>query len=426
MKISTISFLIIVVITSLVLGWRYYGQDTPPKTQADNPVENPSASNGFVTTDWIERNTPDFFNVTTTLPSKTNQTQEFTNILDDLLEHGSLENLDNGMIEFLTSKNIPRNEKISTLIHLLSKYENDEIKFLYVLDSLAALKPIEVTDQIVALYKADMSDNKKVHMMTLLEESTYILNPAKQTPEQISYINANIIKIQDFIAQQIDIEQSPLILPSIISTYSRIAPDLQKPQVLSSLIAGQYKNISKDDAGKIAASILMDTPAIQDSAINSILGENTQFNPAVYNRIITELSDESLNIKLSPYAVDAIDSYLNNNGKRIYYQTDGTFDSMAHWLSIKADAKLESFRSNRTVGELLVEKIYEPNSDILVKADILLNADEATRKSILQHTDVTSLALALKDALASPNRIETERSLITDALSVLQAPQSGR
>lgn len=409
-------FLLVVIITSLIFGWLYYKKSYNYKivTQTEGNL-----TTDFITDDMIEKNTPDFYNV----PINKIQPEEensFMEPLDTLLLTGNLKALDVQIVKFITSKKIPRNKKISTLLSLLYKYETDEVKFLYILDSLATLKPIEITDQILAIYKPDMSNDRKVHILSLLEEATNIKNPSKQTPEQVSYINTNISKIQDFVSQQINIEQNPLIQYNILSSYTRIIPTEQKTQVLLSLLTGQYKNIPKEETGKLAASLIMDTPSVQDSMILTLLDEESQFNPAVYERIIAELSDESINIKLTPYAIDSIDSYLKKNGKRTYYyQNDGALDATKYWLSIKATAKLESYQSNHTLEEVLRDRVYSPNSSALEKANILLSSDNQTRELIQQHPDFMSLSTILKDTLVSHKFIDSERSLITSALSDL-------
>lgn len=416
MKRPPILLIVITILVALIVGWSYYKTPTKPiETNLGN-----HESHVFMTTENVEKNTPDFHNVQAIDTLNTTPNHDFTK-LDILLSKKSLQELDTAIIDFVNSKNISRRDKIKTLLQLLDKHKKDDFAFLYLIDTLAVLKPIEITDQITLLYDSTTSQDRKVHLLALLEDSTSILNKSKQNDQQILYITNAISKIQSFIYSQIETEKNPLLQFSILSTYTRIAPEDQKAEVLSSLLNNRYSNIPKEDAKKLATSVIIDSPSLQDNMVSNLLGTGEKFEPSIYERLVVELTDETLKVELSPYAKRAIQTYLQENGKNAYYyKEDGALNITEHWLSIKAQAKLNTFDSGYTTEKVLSDWVYSPNAPAIEKANILLSSDNKTRQLIQQNPEYPSLANTLQASLDSQKLLSSEINLIKEALSDIQ------
>ena len=323
--------------------------------------------------------------------------------------------LDKIMNDLLTS-DISRQDKIEGIWGILNEIGFTSEKSQYLLDSLATLLPIELTDELIELYSTLDNSNIKLKIIDILAKSVDIANP-KLEESRLNFIIKKIGNIELFLEKSILVETDKDIRINALSAYSNIA-DIEDTQALISQIeeSGDRDLLNEREFVTILTQTAISTEETQEEMLPSIVEkmsdptvdsqERERFNQTILDTINANALTESSKSELA--------TYLKAQEPKLETDRVVSTDTISKYYSwAEANSKIEE-------NHISLEKIVIESKNPIKVSSILLYADKQSIQKIKANPHIgdtySRLNLALKD-----KKIKREnQTIIKDAMSILK------
>ena len=323
--------------------------------------------------------------------------------------------LDKIMNDLLTS-DISRQDKIEGIWGILNEIGFTSEKSQYLLDSLATLLPIELTDELIELYSTLDNSNIKLKIIDILAKSVDIANP-KLEESRLNFIIKKIGNIELFLEKSILVETNKDIRINALSAYSNIA-DIEDTQALISQIeeSGDRDLLNEREFVPILTQTAISTEETQEEMLPSIVEkmsdptvdsqERERFNQTILDTINANALTESSKSELA--------TYLKAQEPKLKTDRVLSTDTISKYYSwAEANSKIEE-------NHISLEKIVIESKNPIKVSSILLYADKQSIQKIKANPHIgdtySRLNLALKD-----KKIKHEnQTIIKDAMSILK------
>ena len=135
---------------------------------------------------------------------------------------------------------VPRLEKLSTLLTRSKQQQNSPIIFEYLIDTLFELKPIELTDALIALYHQQTLIENKYRLLARLDELALLI--ADEPDDQRNLDIPKVLAIQHLYDAILKVETIPQLLKMAMQKY----PVITKPDKAKMMIDLAFQRIEQE------------------------------------------------------------------------------------------------------------------------------------------------------------------------------------
>ena len=125
----------------------------------------------------------------------------FSNLFRLPDDEEKLAKLDQAFHDFLFDLTISRTEKLQVLWELVTDLEG--IQRIYVIDTMDALKPIELTSQIIGLFEVSDDSETKLHLLSMLRNTLGISETDQPNQDELQHIQGQSEIIYSFLKDQL-------------------------------------------------------------------------------------------------------------------------------------------------------------------------------------------------------------------------------
>ena len=323
--------------------------------------------------------------------------------------------LDKIMSDLLTS-DISRKDKIEGIWDILNEIGFTSEKSQYLLDSLATLLPIELTDELIDVYNNLDNSNIKIKIIDILAKNIDIANPNLEE-DKLKFIIKKIGNIESFLEKNILVEQDKSILINALTAYSNIADSEDTQELISQIKEREDIDLFKEEEFlTILTQTAISTEEAQEEMLPTIIEkmsdptinpkERESFNQIILDTINANALSESSKRELAPY-LKAQEPKLETD-KRVSTDTISKY-----YLWAEANSKIEENSIN-------LEKIVMESQNPIKISSILLYADEKDIQKIKKNQNIGEVYSRLKLALAESKINDENKIIIKDAISILK------
>jgi len=388
------------------------------------PLHNESI---YVSTEDLKKTLDDFYEVEPQVVSilldsnKTKSLKKITklNTIDTLMKQftgeSSFSDLDKAMVAFLKDNTISRIDKINGLWMMVEKFDISTNKGLYVLDSLATLLPIELTENLIAVYNEQTDLKVKAKVMEILSSSLNIANPEVQDEERLNFIISKYKEVESFFHEETMNSIDGKVSMDALGYYVKIVPPEDAFEIFESLKNGELKakNLNKGKLLSLMTETALSTDESQKSLFSEILDsakdstldkkEKSAFNQTLIEALNYDVLTEESREKVKSY-IDEIEPSFASEVIKI----DASENYYA-WVNAKA--KVEGVESNKYLESLVLE-----SEDSLKISSILLYSDNNLIQNLKENEGNEQVLEQLNASLESNSVDEESKYLIKDAL----------
>jgi hypothetical protein len=185
-----------------------YGEPTLPGEPSQvTPIEVFSVI-GAYTDEELETALDDYFNVTPLGAAQLHVEKR----IDAIFETGKIPQIDESMHRFIFDNALTRQDKLAALFSVFRKSAGNSDKQRYILDTLSAFKPIELTDLLIREYRECRDIENARSIFRTLESASLLgsVGYTKLRPEQLRYASFMTEKIYQVAKQETRVELLPL------------------------------------------------------------------------------------------------------------------------------------------------------------------------------------------------------------------------
>ena len=172
----------------------------------------------------------------------TNQV-DLENRIKNLLSKSTMEiqELDILSYNYVISKDIDRLRKINFLWEEIKYFQDDEIKFEYLIDTLTYLKPIEMVDGLIEAYESINDVAKKEKIISLMADSV-VYNSLSEANNLNKIQIDDILKIQKFIKNILNKPKNDSLFFQALISYASTNSASNTLDVISKIKIKSLKN----------------------------------------------------------------------------------------------------------------------------------------------------------------------------------------
>lgn len=320
-----------------------------------------------------------------------------------------------------------RQEKIE-LLWDFSKTRDSDVEYQYVLENLAALAPIELIDPIIHKCQSEISKEKKLALLSLLDNALHVGNIEAAPQEQQNYVSANFIQAQNFLKSSLYSENDSDLVARILSTYTWAAPgDSELANVARDFLLTQ--NIAGPPEGErrsLLLKVALENKNLQELLLPQILTatnlRDTEFNDEV-NELVSsmgELGSDSFTYQ----GKAAFLKYIHNQqeGPLQGHQIE-TGNELAFFNRLKALTTLQADgakSAQEVLASYVLDNYVAKQSNPFEISSVLVFSDEGVAEMLKQHSSqiLPILERALKSSSDASSASKVE--LIMGALDVFK------
>lgn len=406
-------------------------EDTVDKSQKSTPTASLNESDP---TNTITEKSQPIIQDLTANPHDENQEEIFHSDNEDLDEKSfneimamnwdtlTMADIQVGLLTYLDDNSIPREERFQqALNHIeLAMAQGDLEKADALVDLMLHLSPIEISDQAMDLYLTSGSIAAKGTLLKLITSGSEYIFSSEATQEDANAHLPQAMKINQFIGEQLQLEQDTELANKLFDSYSVLANSAE----MSELIHDEYQkgSFSKIDSNRLtdaSLSISLESEKQQREMLPLALEmlENQSPTDSLYK--LDSLLDSDSQKQLIPESRAKIAAYLDRNEPILESGSDISADDIlnkADWtrLKSKVDSKTEVEMLSQQVNKIINDK------SILNSATIITLASEEVIKLVRQHNDFQYLLQRLDNALQEPNISDVEQQVYQTALIELK------
>lgn len=313
-----------------------------------------------------------------------------------MMKRGDITTLDQVMHAFLMDKKIVRIEKINSLWGILKEIGFESEQSFYILDSLATLLPIELTQDLIDVYNDSKNRRTKTKLITMLAENTNILNPDKQDKQRLEFITDKIEEVQLFLKENISKESDPQILEEALYAYADIS---DAEDILALTTSLKNTNNSKALPSGVIDSILTEvsvsTPEAQKEILPKVL-ENIKnagmADPKQKEHFTQMMLDAISSGVISEDAQEELGNYLKKEEPKIPMGKTTTETLSKYYTWAEGVSKLKN-------NDMSLKKIVLESDNPLKISSIVIYADEQTMQKIKADAEIATTYAKLETAL---------------------------
>ena len=327
--------------------------------------------------------------------------------------------LDNEVLSFLNNKQIPRSEKLATLLAILEKVGFNSEKGNYFLDVLNSLKPIEISEQLINQFQSgNLSDNTKNSLLRILANS-YGLDTSKSTPEMAQFIAKKSIAIHDFFTQQIQNPASKETFKQAITLYPSVSSAYEIP-LLNDALTKHQNLISIQEGLAIRLDSAIATQNAQENNLPELLKsvQQSSFKPEIKkefnNRLFSLLQQPVSDKMVSEIAKPDVINYLKSQEPALN-NANAEFNALSDYYSwLNAYAAMSSEQNNRAA---FMANFMNQSATAIQQAAVISFSDNNLVSELQQNP---MLQANLQKELTNPQLTAAAKQVIQEAITKLQ------
>lgn len=334
------------------------------------------------------------------------------------MKSANIEVLDKAMNALLMDKNTSRIDKINGLWALLNEigFKAKE-KSLYLLQSLATLLPVELTDKLISVYKESSDSDIKIELINMLSDNLDIANPEVQDKESLAFIIEKTKDIQTFLKENILNETDTRMASEALHAFSKVSETEDVQELIMTLEQmGNKAQLDKVELNNILTEAALSTEETQKDILPSML--NTMQNNTTLNsqekENFNQMMISSINAGvLTEEMQGEVSTYLANQEPVVAKTKEVTSDTLFKYYNwAEASSKIQN--NNISLKNIVLE-----SDNPLKVSSIIIYADEITIKNIKKNINVRDIYAKLESALENDNIREKNKVIIKDAMGRL-------
>lgn len=378
----------------------------------------------------LQKNLPDYYSIKTDVTmGKNDRFGTFsTKLKATLLEKKEYpHNLDKLVLPFLRDKNISRADKINVLWDIFKAQDIESNQAQYLLDALAILQPIELTESLIEIFNGNISDVRKSQLLRVLSDATGIstlefIENKSTTEAQRQYVTDQIDKVQVFVRQNLVTEASSVLFSDVYEAATRNLSSDEIFTITSTLTDTQKKAVGQRKLTEVMVMNAFASGESMDGKISQLL--NTQFSSADEKKLF----DDQLYARISLFAPSEIPDasreqlveYLSSNLPGADKATYTYDDSVINYQWVNAYHKL-SANTPVEAAKLLINVVTQ-TSNPLTQAAIITSAplDSGFAIGLVQDSQWLNVQSNLHAASMDTNISAAGKDLIKEALNELE------
>lgn len=378
----------------------------------------------------LQKSLPDYYAINTdvTMVKNAGLGRFSTKLQAALLEKKEYpHNLDKLILPFLRDKGISRSDKINILFDIFKAQNIESDQAQYLLDALAILQPIELTESLIEIFNGNISDTRKSQLLRVLSDATGIstlefIENKSTTEAQRQYVTDQIDKVQVFIRQNLVTEASSALFSDVYEAATRNLSSDEIFTITSAFTDTQKKAVGQRKLTEVRVMNAFASSESMDSKISQLL--NTQFSTADEKKLF----DDQLYARISLFAPSEIPDasreqlveYLSNNlpgADKASYTYD---DSVINYQWVNAYHKL-SANTPVEATKLLINMVTQ-TSNPLTQAAIITSAplDTGFAIGLVQDSQWLNVQSNLHAASMDANISAAGKDVIKEALNELE------
>jgi len=407
---------LLISLGSLLVFFLFLKQNkSEKKFKEDPPIQNSK----LISVSEIAKNDKNFHTIAIEKNTVLHNKHKYFKIIREMftMNDAYISEMDRVMTALLMDKNIPRTDKINGLWAILKEIGFNSQKSEYLLDSLATLMPVELTSELIAMYsEISTSHTMKIKMIEMLSSNLHIANPEVQDEKSLEFIVDKKEEIQSFIKEKVLSDSNGQIATEGLRAYASMSGSEEIQALITTLSEGE-QNGHIDNA--VVRDILMETALstteAQEAMLPSILND-MENNPNIENKeAFTQIMIEGLNAGiLTKEAENELAGYMKNNEPSLLVNDDKSTPDISkyyHWAEASANIKDNA----SSLADMALN-----NDNPLKVSSILIYGDSQTIQSIKESSNVEDMRSMLKLSLEDNSINENSKSIIYDALDVLE------
>lgn len=338
--------------------------------------------------------------------------------LSEALAKSNREALDLAINTFLLEKGVSRYTKISVLLDLV-KQLNAEDQASYLIDVVAALRPIEFSKELVELFNREGgTQDLRGHILLALGEAFLFSPSVVPNASTVSLLNKNIAIIQEFLKNQ-SVSSDEYLRGLALAEYLRTIPQSEADSYLREQLGTRNFSIEEKIRARLQVGML-GSSSLQYSILKDILS-NSEKSPEVATVVMREIlaiaSGGGATDILTQDSKYALQAYLREREPRISNELMDPITSAAEfneWLVALATVS----SANKTDAYSWIANYIRMSNDPLKIAAALVLGNSEVINSLRYGGSLSVVSVKLNSARINSTPIE--RQIIDEALVLVQ------
>jgi hypothetical protein len=369
----------------------------------------------------IAKNDKDFYSISTKKDKILHNKHKYFQMIKEMFttNNAYISEMDKVMTALLMDKNIPRIDKINGLWSILKEIGFNSQKSEYLLDALGTLMPVELTSELIAMYgEKSSSHTMKLKMIEMLSGNLQIANPEVQDEKSLQFIMDKQEEIQAFIKEKVLSDSNEQIASEGLRAYASMSGSQEVEELITSLYESEQDSYMNSDAiRKMLTETALSTTEAQEDMLPSMLNdmENNPDVDAKQKEAFTQMMIESLNAGvLTEVSGEELTAYMKSNEPALHLndsKSETDISKYYHW--VEASSKIKDSDTS------LVDTALN-NDNPLKVSSILLYGDSQTIQKIKNSSNVEDMHAMLELALNDNSINVSSKTIIDDALGVLE------
>lgn len=403
-----------------------YTNNSEIKTEVNNDISEEK----FMETSEIAKHDKDFYKIShKTNSNKTKDSAKNKKIASSnmylerlkgifMMKSADVGILDKVMNALLTDKSTSRIDKINGLWDILNEIGFDaKEKSLYLLQSLATLLPIELTDSLMNAYKDSRTSTIKIELINMLADNLSIANPEVQDKESLAFIIEKTKDIQTFLKENILNESDTRMASEGLHAFAKVSDAQDVQELIASLEQGGNKaQLDKPELTSILTEVALSTEETQQDILPSMLNamQNDVMLDSQQKEEFNQMMISSLNAGvLSAEMQGDLATYLEKQEPKVLLTKRASTGSLLKYYDwAEASSKIKS-------NDMHLENMALENDNPLKVSSILLYADDLTIEKLKENPNAEQVYARLEASLEDEGISQANKVIIKDAMGRL-------
>lgn len=341
-----------------------------------------------------------------------------TNILTSIKKN-NIESFDSLFSSFLKIDQIAKTEKKIFLWNIAKTAKTDFV-FEYTIDALSNLSPIELTPDVIELYKS-VSKRRKLKLLNLLGDSL-LLDSIDNIPEdQLKALGELYTQGKIFLKDEIYQATDQELFDALFRSYSQVASPKEVMEDISQLFnSSRDTKISNERLTNTILTLTLEDTDLQNDMLAQMMSDH---NDDDFNETLSVIVAEFDNNEITPSARTIINDRINNNMRSITEHDLESIDKQNALVSdLKALSKIGFTDRGITKEELEVDLaisrfVQFELRPVALAASVVLS-DDKTLKVYRQRKD--EVYPALENRLNLGNLTDEVKEILNEAIRILK------
>jgi hypothetical protein len=335
----------------------------------------------------------------------------------------SVEKADKATYNYLQEQHNLRTEKINFLWKLAQQYQDNEIKFGYLLDALALQTPVEIAPEMIQNFNSQTDTANKLKLLSTLAAAANM--PLQSKLATVMQNNAdNVTQIQEFFTQTLQQSNNKEVLHRTLMLYPGVVGPENAYQVYTNFQNDNFKNIkqilSEHEYNMQVISTALSTQETQQNILPDILS-NTNKQTNDFNNSIYLLIKSTTPKDFSASAKTQLMTYIQSQKPDTQAETEGSANieqsrSYYNWLNALATVSTNNLTQKYKFIAAKFSQIHNP----ALLGNLLFVADHRVLKSFSK-TQLRSMQNKIQTS-SQLNKTAAKNTIYSQAAALMISP----